>query len=143
MATSVERMQYLLERLKEFCVAFGMRVNISKCETLVYACNGQIRTQLRSAATALRYGGHPIPLVDRARYLGLYYGPDTPFESCRRELGDTGRKALYKLLKILEEQHVTAPDIMVQCFEVQIRSILSFGAEVWGPDALLEMFDRV
>ena len=141
MATSVERMQYLLDRLKEFCAAFGMRVNMTKCETLVYAGDGHMRTQLRLAATTLSYDGHPIPLVDRARYLGLHYGPDTPFGSCRRELVDSGRKALYKLLKSLDEQHVNAPGIMVQCFEVQIRSILSYGAEVWGPDALMDMFD--
>ena len=29
---------------------------------------------------------HVMPWLARERYLGLHYGPDTPFESCTDEL---------------------------------------------------------
>jgi hypothetical protein len=37
LALSVGRAQWLLDRLAEFCEAFGMRVNLSKCLLLVFA----------------------------------------------------------------------------------------------------------
>ena len=30
---------------------------------------------------------------------------------------------------------------MHACFEVQVRTVLSYGAEIWGPDALYALFE--
>jgi hypothetical protein len=55
------------------------------------------------------------------------------------ELCDIGRKAAFSLMRKLELNRIWAPDLMLRCFDVQVRSLLSYGAEVWGPDALREV----
>ena len=41
----------------------------------------------------------------------------------------------------LNRLRIFSPDIRMRCFVVQIRSILSYGCKVWGPDVLAEMLD--
>ena len=142
-ALSIHRMQFLLNRLHEFCIAFGMRVNITKCEMLVFAATPHAQALASAAATALSYGPSNIriPIKGRARYLGLHYGPATTFDSCYQELVAAGRRAAYALTGMLSKKQCLAPGIMHSCFEVQVRSVLSYGVEIWGPDALLSLFD--
>ncbi|GIL88800.1 hypothetical protein Vretimale_19606 [Volvox reticuliferus] len=83
-----------------------------------------------------------IKWVNRARYLGLYYGPDSPFESCTDELFDAGQRAMYAVISKLRRKGLFIPRIALQCFDSQIRAILSYGVQVWGPHFLLQLLDR-
>ncbi len=40
-ANSIDRMRVLLKRVDAFCAAFGMKVNVTKCEGMVFAPQGQ------------------------------------------------------------------------------------------------------
>ena len=139
MATSAARMQFLLDRLAEFCEAFGMSLNIGKCELLLFAGTQSSYDVLHRDAMGLRFAGHVLPVKERAKYLGFRYGPGFSFDSCRVELCDVGRRAVFALMRKLELNRLWAPDLMLRCFESQIRPILSYGAEIWGPDAIWEV----
>jgi hypothetical protein len=145
-ATSVARMKHLLRCVDEFCAAFGMKVNVAKCECMVFAAEDKAReggvvTELLERTASL--GGQRVPqAVPSARYLGLSYGPGQPFDACRKTLVDSGRGAMYSLSGKLRTMRMWAPDIRMRCFDTQVRSILSYGAEIWGPDALCDMLDR-
>ena len=138
MALSVGRVQWLLDRLAEFCEAFGMRVNLAKCELLIFA-SPSAREAACLEAEALRLQGNPIPVKPRVRYLGLYYGPGTSFCACRDEIDAAGRKASFALTRALKDSHMLVPDIMLSCFNAQVRSVLSYGAEVWAPGAVAKL----
>lgn len=84
-----------------------------------------------------------LPVTGRARYLGLYYGPATTFDSCYQELCAAGKRASLALIAALDKKGCRAPDIMHACFDVQVRSVLSYGVEIWGPDALCYLFEGV
>jgi hypothetical protein len=137
-ATSPERMAFLLGKLDSWCDAFGMRVNIEKCEMMVFAPTDAAAAPIAEACKGLRLAGAPIPQVSKARYLGLVYGPGRPFVQCREQLLASGRGAMCALAAKLDRAKIWAPDIRLRCFEVQVRSVLAYGVEVWGPDALLE-----
>jgi hypothetical protein len=139
MALSVGRAQWLLDRLAEFCVAFGMRVNLSKCELLVFA-PPDARIAACQEAEALGFQGNTIPMKSRVRYLGLFYGPGASFCACREEIAAAGHKATFALARALKDSHMLVPDIMLSCYNAQVRSILSYGAEVWGPGAIMRLF---
>ncbi|GIL92958.1 hypothetical protein Vretifemale_20407 [Volvox reticuliferus] len=80
-----------------------------------------------------------LEVVDRARYLGIYYGPNTTFVSCTKELFKVGQRVMYVLIHKLSRQGLLLPRIGLKCFDAQIRSILSYGVQVWGPERLLEV----
>ena len=141
LATTPERMRHLLSLVDTFCLACGMKANVTKCERLVFAANEVTASTVCSGCQGLKLAGQPIPAVDKARYLGLVYGPGRAFVSCRETLCESARRAMCGLNTRLNRLRIFAPDIRMRCFDVQIRSILAYGCEVWGPDVLVEMLD--
>jgi exonuclease III len=144
-ATSAKRMRFLLRAVDDFCRAFGMKVNVSKCECMIFAHRQSVADKIASDCqhpiNGLKLSGQLIPLVPTARYLGLVYGPERPFDSCRIPLNDSGRAAMYGLMGKLRRLKLWAPDVRMHCFDTQVRSVLSYGCEVWGPDALSDMMN--
>jgi hypothetical protein len=138
MATSPERMQFLLRMLEDFCAAFGMKVNVSKSEMMVFAATDAAAATVIEGCQGLKLSGAVIPMVAQARYLGLVYGPGKPFVGCREQLLASGRGAMCSLSAKLDRCKLWAPDLRVKSFNTQVRSVLSYGAEVWGPDVLME-----
>ena len=147
-ANTHRRLMCLLNTLREFCEAFGMKVNVKKSEVLGFHPSQQVREGVRSIGNiavgmrviegnSMRFNA--IPWLARARYLGLHYGPDTPFESCTDELFASGQRAMYALVKNLRRQGLFSPVVGIKSFHAYIRSILSYGAQIWAPDALLRI----
>jgi hypothetical protein len=48
-----------------------------------------------------------------------------------------GKKVMLALLSKLRRQALMFPRLALRCFEVQVRSVLSYGAQLWGPDAVI------
>jgi hypothetical protein len=72
----------------------------------------------------------------RARYLEAHYGPDEPFAE-QPELVVAGKKVMLALLSKLRRQALLFTRVALRCFEVQVRSVLSYGAQLLGPDAVI------
>ncbi len=72
----------------------------------------------------------------RARYLGLHYGPDELFAE-QPELVVAGKKVMPALLSKLRRQALLFPRVALRYLEVQVRSVLSYGAQLWCPDAVI------
>ncbi|GFR49039.1 hypothetical protein Agub_g11063, partial [Astrephomene gubernaculifera] len=145
-ATTHRRLIVLLADLREWCEAFGMRVNVRKCELMVFHPRANIREAFAALCpvvwTSIEGNARVpmvIPWVQRARYLGLHFGPGTPFVSCTEELLTSGRRAMFSLQRKLKRLGLLVPAVAVKCFDVQVRSILSYGVQVWGPDVVLKL----
>jgi hypothetical protein len=113
-AYSRARLEALLRALKEWCEAFGMRVNAKKCEALVFSNVSKAVERgifaresekfVVKAADAIGIGeGKEFEWRKRARYLGLHYGPDEPFVE-QPELVVAGKKAMLALLSKLRRR---------------------------------------
>jgi exonuclease III len=147
-ARTHKRLMRMLAALREFCEAFGMKVNVRKSEVLGFhpsqqwrdyvRVEGNVPVSMRVIDQGLIRLTH-VPWVARARYLGLHFGPDTSFESCREELLASGQRAMHALTRKLRRQGLFLPSIGMRCFDSQVRSILSYGAQIWAPDALLKV----
>jgi hypothetical protein len=139
-ATSAARMRYLLCLLSVFCAAFRMRVNVPKCEALVFHPNPKARTV--HAAEPLTLNGQVIPVVTRARYLGLFYGPPASkragdvrhalFTGSDSELLAVGKRGTYALHDKLGAHGMSIPHTCMTFYNTCIRSVFSFGAQVWS-----------
>ena len=138
LATTCARMGELLRYVDFFCDAFGMRANVKKCERMVFAHSEIKAARVAAQCERLRLKGESIPAVDKAKYLGLVYGPDLPFATCRHALLDSARAAMFSLTAKLDRRKIRAPDVRMRTFHARVGSILTYGCEVWGPDALVE-----
>ena len=114
-----------------------MRANVKKCERMVFAHSEIKAARVAAQCERLRLKGESIPAVDKAKYLGLVYGPDLPFATCRHALLDSACAAMFSLAAKLDKRKIRAPDVRMRTFHARVRSILTYGCEVWGPDALV------
>ncbi|GIM01087.1 hypothetical protein Vretimale_5926, partial [Volvox reticuliferus] len=149
LAHNHRRLMCVLTALGEWCSAFGMTVHTRKCEVVYFHPDQKHRLLasqiLRVGLRCLdgnRYEFQEMKWVTRARYLGLYYGPDAPFESCTNELFEAGQRAMYALIDKLNRRGLFIPRIALRCFDTQIRAILSYGAQVWSPYFLSRLLDN-
>jgi hypothetical protein len=120
-----------VDGLVDYGEGFGMNLNVNKCELLVFAGRQDTLATLTEGAKQLRFGGEPVPVKERAKY--LRYGPSFSFDSCRMELCNVGRRAVFALMRKLDRIRIWAPDLMLRCFDLQVRSLLSYGAAGMGP----------
>lgn len=123
-----------------------MSVNIRKCEVLVIHPHSSIREFVRkSCSVGMRnpaiHGAQiqMMPWVTRARYLGIFHDSEKTFESCVAELLAKGQRAMFALVDKLRLKGLLSPNVSLNCFNVGVRSILSFAVQVWGPAFLLEI----
>ena len=147
-ALSAARMRYLLCLLSVFCTAFRMHVNVPKCEALVFHPVPAMRVAFASEPLVLN--GQEIPVVDRARYLGLFYGPPVSkrptdlrralFTGSDCELLAVGRRGTYALHDKLGTHGMSIPHTAMLFYNTCIRSVFSFGAQVWSTPYLTASF---
>jgi hypothetical protein len=149
-ALSSDRMNYLLTALSIFCGAFGMSVNVTKCELLVFHPVRQMRARFATHDDhAILCGGRRMQATDRARYLGLYYGPpdgrgkknDSLFVDCHKELLQSATRAAAKLQGKLAAHGMYIPGLVMAFHRTCVQSVMSFGAQVWGTAFLTADFD--
>jgi hypothetical protein len=105
-----------------------MRVNLSKCELLVFA-PPSVRDTVCQEAEALRVQGNTIPMKSRVRHLGLSYGPGASFCACREEIAVSGRKATFALARALKDSRMLVPDIMLH---VLLQRTSAIYIVLWG-----------
>ena len=80
-----------------------------------------------------------MPWVTRAHYLGLYHDSEIAFESCCEELLAKGQRTVFALVDKLRLKGLLSPNVSLKCFNVSVRSVLSFAVQVWGPAYILEI----
>ncbi|GLC61571.1 hypothetical protein PLESTB_001771100 [Pleodorina starrii] len=149
-AGTKRRLMSLLRALREWSEAFGLTVNAKKCELLFFYPNDQVRSHFYAITDLVTMRvteeGLPVdrPIVwkTRARYLGLHFGPNSAFASCTDELYAAGRRAMFALLSKLRRQGLLLPSIGMKCFNAQVRSVLSYGSQLWGADLVLALLER-
>ena len=147
LALSAERMNYLLALLEYFCEAFGMKVNINKCELLAFHYVAAKRREL--LRQPVLYKGEQLRIADRAKYLGLWYGPPVGhglpskslFTNSWLELLAAGKAATGMLTARLAAAGLHIPHTMLVFYNTCVRPILCFGAQVWSSSYLTLDFD--
>ena len=119
-----------------------MKVNISKCELLVFHCCSKKRRELEGQPVL--YRGEQIKLAHRAKYLGLCYGPPigqginakSLFINSWTELLSAGKHATNLLLARLSAAGLHIPHTVLQFYNTCVRPVFSFGAQVWSTSYL-------
>ncbi|GLC51883.1 hypothetical protein PLESTB_000558900 [Pleodorina starrii] len=143
------RLMCLLQALSEWCTAFGLTVHTRKCEVVYFHPSQNLRDlayrlvkvgMRRIVGNTIRF--EEMEWARRARYLGLHYGPEAPFEACTDELFGAGQRAVFALVNKLRRRGLFVPRVALKCFDVQICAILSYGVQVWGPSYILQVVER-
>jgi len=123
----------MLTVLHTFCECNGMVVNTKKSEVVVFNSSHCCR----SGKVAIRYDNAMLPVKDEFTYLGLKYSDAAGAKHAALKLLEKGRAAMYAMVRKCNTLAMHNVHMRCKLFDALVRPIFTFGAEVWGPCALL------
>ena len=131
-AESPRDLQTLLDNLHTFCVENKLTVNPSKSVAVVF--NPQPST---FAPPTLTFNGKTIPYAPRFSYLGMLFDGRTNLKEAWKRNTDKGSQASHLVTRRMNTLETFNPHLRSQTFNTMALPLLTYGAPVWGPQALL------
>ena len=122
-----EGLQRGLNKLGEYCMKWGIKVNTRKTKVVVFRKGGQIGRN-----DVWDYLGENIEVVPHFKYLGCFLSSGGSFTKCITELVNSARRALFSLRKYFSKNQEILTSMKLDMFNAMISPILFYGSEIWG-----------
>ena len=131
-AESASELQNMLNTLSNYCIDWGLEVNVEKTKIVVFRNAGRASNE-----ETWSFDGKLIQVVDQFTYLGILLNFNGKFFTTQKQLASQGRKAMFALKSSVSNLSLNHCSLL-SLFDTYVCSILSYGCEVWcyhkGPD---------
>lgn len=125
-ATTAEGLQRLLDTCDAFCTVFGMKVNVSKTEIVVF---GQ---RAEDVQHVWRYKGQQVHVADSFVYLGYPMYSTGHHKPWKGKFLESGRRASFALSNQLRELGLYSPELQLRLFDTMVKPVMCYGCQIWG-----------
>lgn len=125
-------LQAQLRLLEQYSARWGLTVNVAKTKAVVY-------TTSRYPVTppSLCFLSRPIEVVDEFTYLGVQLHGTQQFSFAGAARAQSARRAMLALQHRCADLRLSDPVLLLRLFDALVLPVLLYGAEAWGPGALL------
>ena len=124
LSESQDGLQNALDVLDNFCVSWKLNVNKEKSKIIVFNSNG------KSHINCFKIQDEILETVKSYCYLGIIFNYTGNLNLSKTNLMEKGRKAWYKIKKILSLDNSCS--ILEKLFDSLVVPVLLYGSEVWG-----------
>ena len=121
-----EDLQNSLDKLQEYCLKWGLEVNVLKTKIVVFRKRGRTFENERWT-----YNGNVLEVVNDFNYLGVVFNYTGSFGLNQQTLSGKALKAMNILLQNIRAYDFS-PRTLCQLFDAFVASILNYCSEVWG-----------
>ncbi|KAI3434646.1 hypothetical protein D9Q98_002711 [Chlorella vulgaris] len=132
LATTPAGLRFQLGYLENYCAAWGLTVNIKKTQVMVFCGRGA------AGQESFRYAGNAVDTVPTFRYLGVHMHCRQSFVSAASFTAEAGRRAMHGLRRRLAANGLEDPMLSMRAFKTYVLPVLSYGAEIWAPQLILQ-----
>ena len=127
LAENPNDLQASLDEMEKYCDSFDLHINVNKTKILFFS-RGKLRKH-----HICNFGEHIIDTVDEYNYLDFVFNYNVKFKIAKSHLYQKGCRAMVSLLR--KARNVSLPlDIMLKLFNVIVKPVVLYGAEVWGSE---------
>ena len=125
-AQSPSDLQNMLNTLHAYNDEWNLTLNVQKTKIVIFRNGGIIRENEKWF-----YNGQQIEVVNQFKYLGMLFNFNGKHNITQKHVAEQGRKAYFALNSKFKNHHF---NIISKCsvFDTYVKSILSYGAEIWG-----------
>ncbi|KAK6191078.1 hypothetical protein SNE40_002826 [Patella caerulea] len=123
---TVNRLQNQINCIHEFCIKYGMQVNVNKTKISVFRRGGILKGNEKWF-----YGSKPLEVVSFYKYLGVMFTPKLCWSLATTTLAQQATKASNMLKAFVSKCPVSVQDSLF-LFDRMILPILTYGCEIWG-----------
>ena len=125
LAENPNDLQASLNEMEKYCDTFDLHINVNKTKILIFSRGNY--------ENIFNFGEHILDTADEYNYLGLVFNYNAKFKIAKSHLYQKGCRAMFSLLK--KTRNLSSPlDIMLKLFNVIVKPVVLYGAEVWGSE---------
>ena len=119
-------LQREIDSLFEYCSKWRLKLNTDKSVIVVF------RKGNRNVNFNWNFGGVPLTVCNKVRYLGNVLASNASFYQTQRTLAEQAMKSVHLLLRKMRNFHNIRPDLLLDLFDKFITPVLNYGCEIWG-----------
>jgi hypothetical protein len=134
LAESDQHLQQALDCLGSFCEASNLAVNTDKSEVVVF--NSKHNPNQRRLWT---YKGNRMTVSNKYTYLGVELSDKSMQKQmigAKKGFANKGNRCCMAMMSQCTAIRCHNPHILARLFDALVLPVMSYGAEVWGPDVL-------
>ena len=129
LALDSHTLQRLIDRVYQFCSAWGLEVNIGKTAILIFNKSGKILRESHQ----FTYGDLAIPSDNRYCYLGITLTLSGSLTVTMNELRKKGLRAYFSLKNLVDISKLSV-NALLKLFDALILPVVSYGCPIWLPN---------
>ena len=126
LALNRESLQRLINTVHQYCLNWGLTVNLEKTAVLVFNRSGR---QLK-ISHGLAYGTETIPSAKEYCYLGITYTLSGSLAKAQDELKKKGLRAYFQLTRMVDVRSL-GTRCLLKLFDSLIVPIFTYGSQIW------------
>ena len=124
---TVGRLQRSIDILGIFCDKYGLKVNMSKTNVIVFRNGGILRQNEK-----FYYKGGQITCATYYKYLGIMYSSRLCWTRANQTLASQADRAVFAIKSAMKECGEMSVSLALDLFDKIISPILLYGSEIWG-----------
>ena len=111
-----EGLQEGLSNLYNYCVKWGLIVNVNKTKVVVFKKGGRL-----SSKDVWLYGNVHVPIVNMYKYLGFSLSSSGSFAGCIQDLTNSARRALFAVKCCYSRNPEISPHLQLKLFNSLVQ----------------------
>ncbi|MES9902847.1 MAG: reverse transcriptase family protein [Sedimenticola sp.] len=120
--------QNSLDYFSNYCQTWKLKVNLTKSNVIVFGARNTGRYNFKLV-------GEIINIINKYKYLGIYFTSNGSFATARKHLTEQANKAMYMLYSRIYNLDLPI-DLQIKLFDHTIVPIITYNCEVWGFESL-------
>ena len=132
LALDEDSLQHLLNILHQFCLDWGLEVNLKKTKVMVFTSSGR----LLSPKITLTLGDLPIECVNQYTYLGILITPNLNMKKSQEALRKKGLRAYFGMRGTINLNDLSTKATL-KLFDSLVKPVALYGAQIWADSTCL------
>jgi hypothetical protein len=123
---NIGHVQRLLDNLSDYCVKWGLSVNVEKTNFMVFRNGGIVKNNEK-----LYFNGERVKLASYYKYLGLLISSRLSWSPAQKTLSEQAEKAMNCIRRLNYEcdfSFSTSEELFDKC----VVPVITYGSEIWG-----------
>ena len=133
-ADDANKLQGTLNLFNDYCKQWKLKVNINKTKIVIFRAN-------RLHHMTFSLGDDTIEVVDKYKYLGVFFSKSRSFLNTRKHISEQAKKAMYLLFSRINNFYLPI-DLQLKLFDHTVLPILAYASEIWGFENL-EIIEKI
>ena len=125
MSRSKAGLQRCLDKLRDYCVKWGLEVNVTKTKTMVFAKRSTLSPKFY-------FGKTHLECVGKYNYLGFHISGNGKFSNLIKDRVLKSTRVSYLVLQALSTNGNVSAKLSMSIFDKQILPIILYGCAIWS-----------